>query len=125
MYNMYTFSVDMEATGNRIREMRKARGITADALAEYMGFTTPQPIYKWQRGLCLPEVPNLIALSRLFGVSVEDIIVIREAAGSSPAAFDVYGGVLLSGDGPNATVFRGHSKPPVYYRVPLTNIECI
>jgi len=87
---MYTFSVDMEATGNRIREMRKARGITADNLADYMGFTTAQPIYKWQKGLCLPEIPNLIALSRLFGVSVEDIIVIKEAAGSEPAAFDVY-----------------------------------
>jgi len=91
MFEMYTFSVDMEATGNRIRDMRKARGITADNLAEYMGFTTAQPIYKWQKGLCLPEIPNLIALSRLFGVSVEDIIVISEAAGSEPAAFDVYG----------------------------------
>ena len=90
MLEMYTFSVDMEATGRRIRDFRKAKGITADSLAEYMGFTTAQPIYKWQRGLCLPEIPNLIALSRLFGVSVEDIIVIREAAGDKPAAFDVY-----------------------------------
>ncbi len=89
MFEMYNFSVDMEATGKRIRAMRKERGITADNLAEYMGFTTAQPIYKWQRGLCLPEIPNLIALSRLFGVRVEEIVVIKEAAGEKPAAFDV------------------------------------
>lgn len=88
MLPMYTFSVDMQATGARIRDIRKAKGITADNLASYMGFTTAQAIYKWQKGLALPEIPNLMALSRLFGMSVEEIIVMKEA-GEEPASFIV------------------------------------
>ena len=40
-----------------------------------MGFESDQAVYKWQRGESLPTVDNLFALSRLFGTSVDDILI--------------------------------------------------
>ena len=67
--------INMRETGRRICELRKERGITVRMLCEYMGFTEPQAIYKWQRGDSLPTVDNLFALSRILGTSIEDILI--------------------------------------------------
>ena len=41
------------------------------------GFATPQAIYKWQRGTALPSVDNLVLLSAVFGVPVDEILVLE------------------------------------------------
>lgn len=38
-------------------------------------YGTPQAIYKWQQGLALPTIDNLVALAALLGVTIDDIIV--------------------------------------------------
>ncbi len=45
-------------------------------LQNIFGFTTPQAIYKWQRGLALPTIDNLVVLANVFGVSMDEIIVL-------------------------------------------------
>ena len=67
--------IDMTATGINIVRMRRERGLTVRDLQHYFGFAEPQAIYKWQRGQSLPSVDNLYALSVLFGVSMNEIIV--------------------------------------------------
>lgn len=67
--------IDMAATGRNISELRKARGYSVSYLQDYFGFEAPQAIYKWQKGQSLPSIDNLYALSCLFEVSIEDIIV--------------------------------------------------
>ena len=71
-------TIDFKATGERIRELRKAKGLTIQDISDYMGFTCGQAVYKWQRGETLPTVDNLYALSVLFETSMEDIIIPRE-----------------------------------------------
>ena len=46
-----------------------------------MGFNTPQALYKWERGLCLPTLDNLVILAELFNVSIEDILAIKKDDG--------------------------------------------
>ncbi len=79
-------SVDMVATGRQIGNLRKAKGLRVEDISDYMGFTGPQAVYKWQRGECLPDVENLIALSRLFSTTVEDIIKVRQTGGDEPSS---------------------------------------
>ena len=67
--------IDLAATGKNIKRLRKKRGFTVGDLQKYFGFTTPQAIYKWQRGQSLPSVDHLYAMSRLFNVSMQDILV--------------------------------------------------
>ena len=73
--NMEYPTIDVKATGARIKELRRECGFTIHEISEYMGFTTDQAVCKWQRGESLPTVDNLYALSRLYGKSMEDILV--------------------------------------------------
>lgn len=68
--------VNMSHTGENIRRLRKQSGLSVKNLQEVFGFATPQAIYKWQQGASLPSIDNLLVLSNLFGVSVEDIIAV-------------------------------------------------
>ena len=67
--------VNMKQTGQNITMLREQRGISVRQLQCMMGFATPQAIYKWQHGESLPTVDNLYALSRLYGTTMEDILV--------------------------------------------------
>lgn len=71
--------VDMKQTGQNICVLREQRGITVKELQHMMGFGTPQAIYKWQHGESLPTVDNLVALSAIFAVPVDTILVTRTA----------------------------------------------
>ena len=70
--------IDMTLTGRSIDRLRRAAGMTVRELQAVFGFSTPQAIYKWQRGDALPTLDNIVALAAVFGVTVEDILVFRE-----------------------------------------------
>lgn len=79
--SMYTVPIiDMVETGRRIKVLRKASGMTVRQMQDVFGFSTPQAIYKWQRGECMPTLDNLIVLSALFGVPMDEIVVIVPGA---------------------------------------------
>ena len=68
----------MRETGKRIERLRKDAGLTVKDLQECVGFSTPQAIYKWQSGMALPTVDNLVVLSKLLGVKVDDILALED-----------------------------------------------
>ena len=72
--------IDMIATGANITAMRQRAGLSVRDLQDMFGFSTPQAIYKWQRGDAMPTLDNIVALAAIFGVTVDDIIVFREQA---------------------------------------------
>ena len=67
--------INMEKTGQNIVRLRTAAGLTVRDLQQAFGFNTPQTIYKWQSGLCLPSVDNLVVLAALLDTSVDEILV--------------------------------------------------
>lgn len=71
-------SIDLRLTGENIKRLREAAGLTVRDLQAAFGFSSPQAIYKWQTGAALPTVDNLLVLSALLGVRMEDILVLRE-----------------------------------------------
>ena len=71
-------SIDMIKTGENIDRLRKKNGLSVKQLQDLFGFSTPQAIYKWQHGTALPSVDNLVALSAIFQVSVEEILVLEK-----------------------------------------------
>ena len=68
----------MRETGKRIERLRKDAGLTVKDLQECFGFSTPQALYKWQSGMALPTVDNLVVLSKLLGVKVDDILALED-----------------------------------------------
>ncbi len=74
MFNIPT--VNIKATGENIIRLRKQVGLSVKDIQAVCGFSTPQAIYKWQQGIALPTVDNLVVLSTLFGVSIDEILVL-------------------------------------------------
>lgn len=70
--------IDMAATGENIRRLRERSGKSVRDLQYILGFTSPQAIYKWQHGETLPTLDNLVILSAIFHVSMDEIIVVEE-----------------------------------------------
>ena len=68
-------SIDLIATGIRITQLRRQSGLTVRDLQDIFGFNTPQAIYRWQRGVTLPTLDNLVVLAAVFGTSLDTIIV--------------------------------------------------
>jgi transcriptional regulator with XRE-family HTH domain len=67
--------INIIATGANIKNIRIANGLSVRDLQDYFGFEQPQAIYKWQWGECLPSIDNLYALSKLFSVPIDKILV--------------------------------------------------
>ena len=63
--------------GQRITQKRKELGLSQEALGEQMGISR-QAIYKWESDSALPEIDKLVALSKLFGVSVGWLLGVEE-----------------------------------------------
>ena len=70
--------IDMVGTGKNIALLRKQAGLTVRDLQDIFGFGTPQAIYKWQQGVAMPTIDNLVVLSAVFKVSLEDILVFQK-----------------------------------------------
>ena len=75
MINLEFPTLNLKETGNRIKALRVRGGYSVEDVACYMGFTGPQAVYKWEWGKSLPTVDNLYALSKLFVVTIENILV--------------------------------------------------
>ena len=72
--------IDLRATGQNIKNMRQAAGISVRDLQMILGFTNPQAIYKWQNGDTLPSIDNLVILAAVLGVTVDEILVTDEGS---------------------------------------------
>lgn len=72
-------AIDMVETGHRITELRMRAGLSVRELQDIFGFGTPQAIYKWQRGMTMPTIDNLVVLSAVFGVQIDAILVLTHA----------------------------------------------
>ena len=70
--------IDLKSTGGNIESCRREAGLSVRELQDYFGFEYPQAIYKWQHGECLPTVDNLLALSRILEVRMEDLLVYED-----------------------------------------------
>ena len=68
-------AVDMKRTGARIDDLRKQAGMSVRDVQDILGLGSVQAIYKWISGKSLPTIDNLVVLSAVWNVSLDDIIV--------------------------------------------------
>lgn len=59
--------------GRRIQEGRKAACLSQEALGERLNVSR-QAVSKWEADAAIPELENLIAMSRIFGVSIGQLL---------------------------------------------------
>ena len=73
-------TINMAATGNNISQMRRRAGMTVQDLQNIFGFSSPQAIYKWQRGEAMPTIDNLVILAPVFDTTMDAIVIRNQNA---------------------------------------------
>ena len=63
-------------SGEKIRMYIKNSKMKIAEVQAAFGFNSPQAIYKWMRGDAMPTIDNLVALAMIFGVTMDEIIVV-------------------------------------------------
>lgn len=61
----------------RLAAMRREQGYSQEELAEQLGLSR-QAVSKWERAESSPDTGNLIALAKLYGVSIDDLLCIDD-----------------------------------------------
>lgn len=65
--------MDQVKTGNLIAYCRKEKGLTQAALAEQLG-VSDRAVSKWETGRALPDADNMLELSGILGVTVDELL---------------------------------------------------
>lgn len=60
-------------TANRLYELRKKHNLSQEELAEKLGVSR-QAVSKWERSEASPDTDNLIALAKIYGLSLDELI---------------------------------------------------
>ena len=68
--------------GNRIASLRKAAGLSQEALAAKLGVSR-QAIGKWEADTTLPSLDNLHQLAKELGVSIDALLTGEESQAQS------------------------------------------
>ena len=67
--------IDNVNTGKRIRFWMRVNNLTPKDIQKYLSLSCVQTVYRWLDGTNIPTVDNLYALSGLFQVELDIIIV--------------------------------------------------
>ncbi len=74
-------SIRQQETGERIRSLLTEQGYTVKDVQNAMGFANPQAVYKWLSGQSLPSLDNLLILSHILHMHMDEILVFDEDLG--------------------------------------------
>ena len=67
----------------RLHQLRRQRGLSQEDLAGELGVTR-QAVQKWESGASRPDMDNLVALARYFGVTLDYLITGETPASAEP-----------------------------------------
>lgn len=69
--------IDLKATGIQIKNLRNQCGFSIRDIQNIFGFEYPQAVYAWEQGKNIPTIDNLLILSKIFKVSIDEIVISR------------------------------------------------
>lgn len=91
--------LDCIAVGKKIQEYRIKNKYHQDQLAELL-YVSRQAVSRWELGQAVPTIDNLITLTRLFGVSFEELLCLNDENSIDPQ-----------------NLFRGHNREYIVRRI--------
>ncbi len=69
--------IDVVLVGKKISALRKENKLTQDDLASKL-FVTRQNVSKWEVGTTFPSLDTLVELTKIFNVSIEELLCLEE-----------------------------------------------
>ncbi len=79
--------IDVPATSQNLKNLRENNNITVAQIQKLLGMENPQSIYIWENPekKYLPRIDNLITLAKLYKVTLDELIVIKQEESSTLA----------------------------------------
>ena len=68
-------TINKAKTGERIEKLMKSSGKTPRDIQKYLGLACVQSVYRWLEGINSPSIDNFYALSQLFQIPIDEMIV--------------------------------------------------
>ena len=62
--------------GEKIKQLRKEKGYSQEKLSELLGVSR-QAVTKWENDTGIPDIENLITLSKVFEISVDELLSLK------------------------------------------------
>lgn len=62
--------------GEKIKQLRKEKGYSQEKLAEVLGVSR-QAVTKWETDTGIPDIENIVALSKVFELSVDELLSLK------------------------------------------------
>ena len=69
--------IDFVKVGKKITFNRKKLNLTQDDLADNL-YVTRQLVSKWENGIGVPSIDDLIAMAKIFKISIDDLLCLDE-----------------------------------------------
>ena len=69
---------------NKLYELRKQKGLSQEELAGRLNVSR-QTISKWEVGESAPDMDNLVSISELFGVSLDELVLDKTPEKEQPS----------------------------------------
>lgn len=70
---------------NNLYELRRRHGLSQEEFAEKL-YVSRQAVSKWERGEAYPDTENLIAISDMFGVTIDDLLKSENICDGEPVS---------------------------------------
>jgi len=106
--------IDNQTVGKCIARLRSAQGMTQQGLASALN-VSHQAVSKWEKGAALPDMQTFFTMSRLFGVTMEQILMgeaeVREAEAQPSLRQRIMN--MIGRDGGEAAAIRKESNSDV------------
>ena len=71
-------AIDRAKTGKLLEKLAQMYGLSPKDICNYLSLSCVQTVYRWFEGVNVPSIDNLYALSRLFCVSMDELVVGHE-----------------------------------------------
>ena len=68
-------TIDKVKTGKLLGSLMQAYGLSPKDICNYLSLSCVQTVYRWLEGVNVPSLDNLYALSRLFRMHMDDLVV--------------------------------------------------
>ena len=72
--------IDLFLTGIHLKYLLEKRGYTVRDVQEELSLACPQSVYRWLKGEILPSVDNLLRLSRMLQVRMDELLIVKRSA---------------------------------------------
>lgn len=102
----------MTDISKKLKELRTAHGLSQEKLAEHIAVSR-QAVSKWENGEAMPDIENMIALAKLYNISLDELVGLTKSSAEPAPGNDVSNKKILNPKNTSTKLLRSIPYPIV------------